>query len=519
MSPEDDTPKQSSRRRFLATAVATATAATATSSAVTGSKATAPGELSSRGAALSSEYDTVVDVTEAGADDTGNEPINSVLNRLCNDGATDTLLRFPPGTYAMDEMFRLVAYDRVGFVGDDATVVPTADFDDSAPWLFRLGVLADPGRDLLFEGFTFDFTAPDTGMRALEAQVTDGLAVRDVNVVGFHDGGTLGPAMFDVLDPDGWGTVERFRAPDGGAYSANTDGNIAVGPTGVLVSPYHRGTLRLRDLEVGGFPDNGLYADTPDGRVLVEGGRYRNSNVASVRVAGDGSRVRGTRIEVTHNRPEDVNQRGLRLDAGADLRVENVGIELTRPNGYALSVQDEVESARIEGVNVAVADRPNTAMVVAPTANRVTVADSEIHLGGGGYALAAFGDAPGPVVARNLSVYGWATGGAGRPAVLCHRDHCEFHDLAVYQPGEDRRAIDVRGDDCLVSGGTYMASDTPLYNTGSRTRFEGVTADSWGDSPALYLLDGDGVEVVDCDLSGGVRTGGGTFATRSGNST
>ncbi|WP_135855418.1 hypothetical protein [Halorussus salinus] len=504
MSPEDDTPNQSSRRRFLTTAAATLTATATGATAATTATATATVASSGSGATRS-DYDTVIDVTEAGADPTGEESINPVLNRLCNDGATDALLRFPPGTYAMDEMFRLVSYDDVGFVGDDATIVPTDDFDYGAPWLFRLGVLADPGRDLLFEGFTFDFTAPDTGLRAIEAQVTDGLLVRDVDVVGYHDRGTLGPALFNVLDSDGWGSVERFRAPDGGAYSENAVGDIAVGPTGVLVSPYQRGTLRLRDLEIGPFPDNGLYADVPEGRVLVEGGRYRNSNVASVRVAGDGSYVRGTRIEVTENRAADVNQRGLRLDEGSDLRVENVGIELAAPNGYALSVQDEVASARIENVEIAVEERPNSAMVVAPRANHVTVHDTEVHLDGGGYALAVFGDAPGPVVARNLSVYGWATGERGRPAVLCHRDHCEFRDLGVYQPGDQRRALDVRGDDCLVSGGTYMASTYPLYNTGSGTRFEGVTADSWGEYPALYLLDGEEVAVEDCTLLGGVR--------------
>ncbi|WP_135823749.1 right-handed parallel beta-helix repeat-containing protein [Halorussus ruber] len=504
--PSEDSPVQSNRRdrrEFLKTAAATVTATLALS-----------GQVSA-----STDYGTVIDVVEAGGDNTGNEPINPVLNRLLGPDTHDTLLRFPPGTYAMDEMFRFTDFQHVGFVGDDATIVPTSDFDYSAPWLFRLGVLEDPGQSLEFSGFTFDLTAPDTGMRAIEAQVTTGLFVRDVDVVGHHDRGTLGPAMFNVLDSDGWGSVERFSAPDGGAYSENAVGNIDVGPTGVLVSPYHRGTLRLRGLDIGGFPDNGLYADTPDGRVLVEGGRYRNSNVANVRIAGDASYIKGTRIEVDRNRPEDVNQRGIRLDASRDLLVENVSISLSEPNGYALSVQDEVESARIEEANIAVADRPNTAMVVAPNANRVTVADSDVHLDGGGYGLAIFGNAPGPVVARNLTVSGWATGEEGRPAVLCRRDHCEFHDLEVYQPGRDRRALDVHGDDCLVEGGVYMASNYPLYNTGSRTRFEDATADSWGDYPALYLLDGENIEVVNCDLYGGVRNAGASIGTRYGNTT
>src|SRR6056297_2958482 len=108
MSPEDDTPKQSSRRRFLRTTAATLTATATGATAATTATATATVGSSGSGATRS-DYDTVIDVAEAGADPTGEESITPVLDRLCNDGATDTLLRFPPGTYAMDEMFRLVS--------------------------------------------------------------------------------------------------------------------------------------------------------------------------------------------------------------------------------------------------------------------------------------------------------------------------------------------------------------------------------------------------------------------------
>lgn len=64
-----------------------------------------------------------------------------------------------------------------------------------------------------------------------------------------------------------------------------------------------------------------------------------------------------------------------------------------------------------------------------------------------------------------------------------------------------------------------MASRYPLYNTGSRTRFEEVTADSWGDYEALYLVDGEDIEIVDCDLHGGIRNRNATIATRDGNAT
>lgn len=481
--------------------------------------ATASLPLSERAAGASGSYDRVIDVTDHGIDDTGTEPINATLRRLCRNNDRHTLFRFPPGTYAMDEMFRFTDFYNVGFTGYDATVVPTADFDTSAPWLFRFGVLEDPGAVLHFEGFTFDFTAPDTGLRAIEVQVTDGLNVRDVTVRGHHDAGLLGPAMFNVTDPDGWGLVERVRLPDGGAYSANTSGNIARGPTGILVSPYHRGTIRLRDCVVDGFPDNGLYAETPNGRVVVEGGLYRNSNVSNIRVGGDDCVVRGARVEVDTNRPEDDNQRGVRVDAGRDVVVEAVEIELSRPNGYAVSVLNECDSVEIRDCRITVGDRPNSGIVVSPEAGRCLIVNTDVHFDGGGYAVAIFGDDPGEVVCQWMTVSGTATGDGGRSAILCYRDNCEFRDLSVYQPGPNRRAIDVHGDDCLVVFGEYMASTYPIFNTGARTRIYDASADSYGDHEALYAYDGANLEVVRNVLKGGVRERYATFEKFYGNTT
>ncbi|MGM0591276.1 MAG: right-handed parallel beta-helix repeat-containing protein [Halobacteriota archaeon] len=492
--------KSCSRRNFLA-----------------GVGATAALSLSTVGTVSAAAYGSVIDVVDEGADNTGSSPINPVLERLRHEYPEDVLFAFPPGTYAMDSMFRFAGFDHVAFAGDDATVVPTPDFDMSAPWLFRLGVLADPGHDLSFHGFTFDFTAPETGMRVLEAQVTHGLSVRDVDVVGTHDTGTFGPALFNVTDPDGSGEVQRFSVPDGGEFSVNTPGTIAAGPTGVLVSPYHRGTLWLRDLDIGGFPDNGVYAATPNGRVLVEGGRFRNSNVSNVRIAGDGSRIRGARIEVDRNRPNDENQRGIRLDSGRNLRVENVSIDLSEPNGYAISVMDDAESAHIENTEITVGDRPNSAIVVSPQAGWTTIVDTDIHFNGSNYALAVFGDDAGPVVGKNLSISGWADGRGGRSAILCNRNDCAFYDLSVYQPGSQRRAIDVHGDDCYVRGGTVMASTYPVYNTGSRNRYESLAAASWGGSEGAYLYRGSDLEVVDCVFKNGVREGSVSYAANFGN--
>ena len=115
------------------------------------------------------QYGTVIDMTEVGADDDGNDSITPVLREHADD---DTLLYFPSGEYYMDEQFRFTGFENFGIVGDEATIVPANyyDFDDNGGSyrLFRLGVEYDPGTDLRFEGFTIDQTADDTGIRVIE---------------------------------------------------------------------------------------------------------------------------------------------------------------------------------------------------------------------------------------------------------------------------------------------------------------------------------------------------------------
>ena len=53
------------------------------------------------GAADEEQYDRVVDITEAGADNSGEEPIDDVFAEEAQD---DTLLKFPPGTYRANQL-------------------------------------------------------------------------------------------------------------------------------------------------------------------------------------------------------------------------------------------------------------------------------------------------------------------------------------------------------------------------------------------------------------------------------
>ncbi len=486
---ENATVSERSRRTFLQGL----TAAGATGIGLT---TTASASTSDPYAHYYDDYATVVDVVEAGADDTGNESITPVLEA---ERADDTLFVFPEGRYFMDEQFRFTGFENVGFVGDGATLVP-ADyyaFDGPQYRLFRLGVSYSPGRQLRFEGFDVDQTAPDTGIRTIEAYVSDRLEVRDVTIHGQHDSGTWGPGMFNVTDSDGWGIVERFRAPDGGAWVENTpnDGNRWRGPIGIEANQ-NAGTLEFRRCWLGAFPNNGLYAAGGDGEIIVHGGLYRNSNGANIRVGGRGSEVRWPTVEVDHTRSQDRSQRGIRMENGRNITVHGAAIEVTspKPTSHAISVMNTCESARIENTRLQLEGSDvNHGIVVSPEAGETTIVDTEItHETAGGYPLwIRDSDRTEQVLAEYLSISGRAGDESGfRDGIRCERDGCRFSHVDVTQYGRngvDRNAIVNTASDLTVYKSTLRASQYPYIDIGSNAVVRDSDLESSGGHEAVCL--------------------------------
>ncbi|WP_435159752.1 hypothetical protein [Haladaptatus sp. DFWS20] len=464
------------------------------------------------------EYGTVVDMVEdAGADPNGDEPINDLLEEYADD---DTMLLFPPGRYRMNRQFRFTGFEHFAIVGQyNVTIVPDNyhDFDDGGDWnyrLFRLGIHYNPGRDLLFEDINIDQTADDTGVRVLETAVEDDLKVRNVNVYGQHDSGAWGPGRFVITDPDGSGVVENFNAPDDGAWSENTPGDrLWRGPTGILCNQ-NRGTMTFKDCSLGAFPDNGLYAANGSGQVIVDGGVYKNSQTASVRIGDEDSIVKNARIVVDDSNGKG-NQHAIRAENSDYIRVIDCDIEVSDPNGCAIKVMD-VGLFLLQGSTVRTAgDEVIHGLLVQNKAGMARVKESKfVHDAVGGFSV-GIQDGNEPVYLEDNVFRGDGGHKSARAAIRCGRSDCQFRNQDVEQTGSSRRrALELHDSDALLYEGQYIGSMTPVINNGDNTWAESTDKDA-----ALRLNDGgDGVYLKKNTLVNGVQNRSSSSVSGWGNS-
>ncbi|WP_245998479.1 hypothetical protein [Halalkalicoccus subterraneus] len=286
-----------------------------------------------------SGYSEVVDIVEAGADNSGGSSIESVLEDVAGDG---TLVKFPSGEYRISGTVRLTNYSKFGMVGDDATI----KVEPTDGYTFKLGTYSSPIDDLHVEGFTVDITGSNTGGRVFELQAGNDLYAGDLTVEGKHDTASKGPMLVGMQNSGGDGLVENVDLSDGGE-----DVSGGRGGTGLLVSDYHSGSVTIKDCQIGPFPDNGIYCSSDEGEVHVEGGSFENTNVAGVRLDGDSCSLKNAEFEYDEEISGFGGQRPVRCDGG-DIEISGLDIYMSINQTECIRVMSGAESVSIEDCSI-----------------------------------------------------------------------------------------------------------------------------------------------------------------------
>lgn len=440
-----ETTGQTTSHPTTGTTQGTERTATETTTGETTADGTTPGETTTgettagtrtaTGKVDESRFETVVNVADAGADLSGEDPVNPVLDDHLGD---DTLLYFPPGRYRLAP-WEVVGYRNLGIVGDDASLVPPAGERDY--WLM-FGNL----RDLSFAGFTLDCRA--TGVAPVNHLAVSGgtNVVRDVALRGHR---RVPRSGFEIAatDPNCDLLLDNVRLPDG-----STGGN------GIFVFSKSVGSLTLRDCRIEHWSE-GLYAAYHSGPLRVLGGYYANNGIDQVRVGGGhrGALVRGVTVRVddpkqAHNKP---NMRGIWMEEGGRARVRNCDVAITDLSGTYSS------GAIVVGRQFGATTIENTRIRTDASVPAINVRDPIDSLQGEWAPSLNHLPTDVAVTCRNVRISGTATD--GRAILTTRRNDCVFDGLCIDHQHGHRDGFDVTGAKrCVVRDSTIDVTGEPI---------------------------------------------------------
>ncbi|MFB9806621.1 hypothetical protein ACFFQF_15745 [Haladaptatus pallidirubidus] len=292
----------------------------------------------------------IVDMVEAGADPTGNEAIDTILE---NEASDNTLLVFPKGTYRLDSSFELNAdYSKFGMIGQPHATFEIAN-NLGRPAIYIGGSTAPD--ELILRNITVDIGTNGVDAPALHAFAKNKLDVDTFDLEGARNSnkvsGWIETVMVGVTcNPDsggnpterGFAHVKNLHLPDGGNYLSGNGqtgqfigiGSVDPDKVGQINSQYgiHRGTMVFDSCYVEGFRNNGLYVSGYPGNVHVRDSHLKNNGLTNIRLS-DGDSARDCRIEIDDNTLDsggNQNPEAMALwGQEGDVLFENIEIERT----------------------------------------------------------------------------------------------------------------------------------------------------------------------------------------------
>ncbi len=432
----DDITQHTTRRNVLRTTGAAIVGGVAASSVATA--APSPDDFEDEGF----QFDRVINVVDAGADPTGEELVDPIIEEYAED---NTLLYFPEGDYKLFQFinntadfgeFDLDSYyplDNFGLLGagSDRTtiVVPEGRGSGQAGSGMYHKVMFELryGKNQLIEGFQIDHSAPNTGGR-FNVWSDGDLVVRDLHAHGVIDV-HMTCFSFGINEQGEEGIVQNVRAPDGATHPGG-----GVEATGIAVPAWHEGDITIRDCRVEGFQDNGLYASNPSdpATVRVEGGYYANSNISQVRLGQSGSYVKNATVAVTEKIDTDytVNMRGIRQQDGEGVTVKNCDVVYTAdaPSSGAIVTETRTGELTVENSRVRVGDPATVPAIRA----RTPTADFDTEA----------------MTIENVSITGDATGGSA--VQISNRAGNTLKNVCIEESGDGRDGITFDGSSGTV---------------------------------------------------------------------
>lgn len=155
--------------------------------------------------------------------------------------------------------------------------------------------------------------------------------------IGFKGRKQTSGTLFGVSDSGGGTSViENVYLGDGsgrngGQATCNSTSNCTHGPVGIFVGPEHSGHLDLRNINVQGWPNNGIYGSAPgsnsngqDGTIHIDTSYGANNYVSSFRIAGSNGNL--ITNSVAYNDGNDYNGRPIWVWKPGPVVLENVDL-------------------------------------------------------------------------------------------------------------------------------------------------------------------------------------------------
>ena len=416
-------------------------------------------------------FDRVVDaVDDLGMDPNGNEAIDDKLDDAWGPG---TLIEFPAGEYLVTGP-RNYSHDTsnagiVGKTGDRSDVEFV--FPDGYNDRF-LNVRF--GSDLLFGDFTIQQT-DDWETSVGCAFAPDGDAtIRNLEIAGNNPRGKQRGLALTVYDSDGVMNLDGFvRTGESGV------GDYPSGTQALLVPSEHEGVVYIRDAHIANAGENGIYGSHCPGDVRIEGGHFENNDIASVRIAGDGSYVKDATFVVDteghDNHGSYDNLRGLWMETG--------------PGNYS--------GGLVENCNFILRSASNSGglLRIAGDAGDVTVRGCRFRNETRFATL--FAESGGDSIrVENCSVTGGASNARRGAVELVDRNGSMVSDCCISMDGSQNGVV-IRGSSgCTVRRSTVDVNNKAIYTPGSSVATSGISHS--GSCP----LPGDGGDDAGGDVGG-----------------